>query len=131
MLDIDLTIRPDDAFEALKLLVDLGVPINAANTDKVTALHGAAHKNNPRALEYLVHHGADMTAVSNYTQGTFIRVGSKGQTVLDWATGVMVNMQSSSYKAEAVAMVTKLMKEQGITLDTLTNTKGGTTVVAK
>jgi len=121
---------PDDAFEALKLLVDLGVPINAANTDKVTALHGAAHKNNPRAIEYLVHHGADMTAVSNYTQGTFIRVGSKGQTVLDWATGVMVNMQSSSYKTEAVAMVTKLMKEQGITLDTLTNTKGGTTVVA-
>jgi uncharacterized protein len=119
---------PDDSFEALKLLVDLGVPINAANSDKVTALHGAAHKNQPRMIEYLVEHGADMTAVSNFTQGTFIRVGSKGQTVLDWATGVMVNMQSSSYKAEAVAMVTKLMKERGITVESLTNTRGGTTV---
>jgi uncharacterized protein len=119
---------PDDSFEALKLLVEVGIPINAANTDKVTALHGAAHKNQPRAIEYLVQHGADMTAVSNFTQGTFIRVGSKGQTVLDWATGVMVNMQSSSYKAEAVAMVTKLMKERGVTVETLTNTRGGTTV---
>jgi len=116
---------PDEAFEAVKLFVELGVPVNAANTDHVTALHGAAHKNNPRAIEYLVDHGADMTAVSNYTQGTFIRVGSKGQTVLDWATGVMVNMQSSSYKAEAVAMVNKLMKERGITVESLTNTKGG------
>jgi ankyrin repeat protein len=122
---------PDDTFEALKLLVDLGVPINAANSDKVTALHGAAHKNNPRAIEYLVQHGADLTAVSNYTAGTFIRVGSKGQTVLDWASGVMVNMQSSSYKAEAVAMVTKLMNERNITLQMLTNTKGGTTTVTK
>jgi hypothetical protein len=37
-------------------------------------------------------------------------------------------MQSSSYKAEAVAMVTKLMKERGITVESLTNTRGGTTV---
>ena len=72
-----------------------------------------------------------MTAVSNYTQGTFIRAGSRGQTVLDWATGVMVNMQSSSYKTAAVEMVTKLMKERGITLEILTNTKGGITVGAK
>ncbi len=116
---------PEDTFEALKLLVEVGIPVNAANTDKVTALHGAAHKNFPRGIEYLVAHGADMTAVSNYTQGTFIRVGSKGQTVLDWASGVMVNMQSSSYKTEAVAMVTRLMKERGINLEILTNTKGG------
>ena len=99
--------------------------------DNVTALHGAAHKNNPRAIEYLVEHGADMTAVSHFTQGTFIRVGSKGQTVMDWATGVMVNMQSSSYKVEAVAMVTKLAKARGLNIETLTNTRGGTTTGAK
>jgi ankyrin repeat protein len=116
---------PDDSFEALKMLVEAGVPINAANNDKVTALHGAAHKNFPRAIEYLVEHGADMKAVSQFTAGTFIRAGSKGQTVLDWATGVMVNMQSSSYKTEAVDMVTKLMKERGMPIDMLTTTKGG------
>jgi ankyrin len=122
---------PDDTFEALKLLVEVGIPINAANSDKITALHGAAHKNFARGIQYLVEHGADMTAVSNYTQGTFIRAGSRGQTVLDWATGVMVNMQSSSYKAEAVEMVTKLMKERGIPVESLTTTKGGTTAGAK
>jgi hypothetical protein len=68
-----------------------------------------------------------MTAVSNFTQGTFIRVGSKGQNVLDWASGVMVNMQSSSYKPEAVAMVQKLLKEKGISLEPLTITRGGIT----
>ena len=45
--------------------------------------------------------------------------------MLDWATGVQVNMQSSSYKKEAVEMVTKLMKERNIPVEGLTNTKGG------
>jgi ankyrin repeat protein len=118
---------PDETYEALQLLVGLGVPVNAANNDKVTALHGAAHKNFARGIEYLVEKGADMTAVSQFTAGTFIRAGSRGQTVLDWATGVMVNMQSSSYKTEAVAMVTKLMKERNIAIEPLTNTRGGGT----
>ena len=122
---------PDETFAALKLLVEVGIPINAANSDKVTALHGAAHKNFARGIQYLVDHGADMTAVSQFTAGTFIRAGSRGQTVLDWATGVMVNMQSSSFKAEAVEMVTKLMKERGIAVDLLTNTRGGTTAAGK
>jgi ankyrin repeat protein len=116
---------PDETFEALKILVDSGIPINAANKDHVTALHGAAHKNFVRGIQYLVDHGADLTAVSQFTAGTFIRTGSKGQSVLDWATGVMVNMQSSSYKTEAVELVTRLMKEHGIPVERLTTTKGG------
>lgn len=122
---------PDDTFEALKMLVEAGVPINAANNDKVTALHGAAHKNFARGIQYLVDHGADLKAVSQFTSGTFIRAGSKGQTVLDWATGVMVNMQSSSYKTEAVELVTKLMKERGMPVEMLTTTKGGLNSIQK
>jgi ankyrin repeat protein len=122
---------PDDTFEALKLLIDAGVPINAANSSGVTALHGAAHKNFVRGIQYLVDHGADMTAVSHYTAPDgFVRVGSKGQSVYDWATGVMVNGQSSSYKTEAVALVTKLMKERGMPMENLTNTKGGLQISA-
>jgi ankyrin repeat protein len=117
---------PDETFAALQILVEAGVPINAANSSKVTALHGAAHKNFVRGIQYLVDHGADMTMVSFYTAPDgFIRVGSKGQSVLDWATGVMVNGQSSSYKTEAVELVTKLMKERGMPVDNLTNTRGG------
>ena len=103
----------------------------AANSSGVTALHGAAHKNFVRAIQYLVDHGADMTAVSHYTAPDgFVRVGSKGQSVYDWATGVMVNGQSSSYKTEAVALVTKLMKERGMPIENLTNTKGGLQISA-
>jgi uncharacterized protein len=122
---------PEETFEALKILVDSGIPINAANNDKVTALHGAAHKNFVQGIQYLVDHGADLTMVSQFTSGTFIRAGSRGQSVLDWATGVMVNMQSSSYKTEAVDLVTKLMKERGIPVETLTTTKGGLVPVQK
>lgn len=122
---------PEEKLEAMKMLVDMGVPINAANNDQVTALHGAAHKNFPLGIRYLVEQGADMTAVSQFTAGTFIRAGSKGQTVLDWATGVMVNMQSSSYKTEAVDMVNALMKERGVTIELLTNTRGGVVAATK
>ena len=117
---------PNETFEALKILVDSGIPINAANNDKVTALHGAAHKNFVKGIEYLVDHGADISAISFFTgAGSFVRTGMKGQTLLDWATGVMVNGQSSSYKTEAVELVTKLMQEHGIPVEGRTNTRGG------
>jgi uncharacterized protein len=122
---------PEETFEALKLLVEVGIPINAANNDKVTALHGAAHKNFVKGIQYLVDHGADLTMVSQFKGGGLIRVGSRGQSVLDWATGVMVNGQSSSYKAEAVEVVTKLMNQQGIHLERLTTTRGGLNASAK
>jgi len=117
---------PEETFEALKLLVESGVPVNAINKDKVTALHGAAHKNFVKGIQYLVDHGADVNAISFFTgQGSFVRTGLKGQTLLDWATGVMVNGQSSSYKTEAVELVTKLMQERGIAVENRTNTRGG------
>lgn len=115
---------PEQSVEAMKLLLDAGVPINAMTKEKITALHGAAHKNFVLGIQFLVDHGADLTMRSQRASN-FEHKGTVGNTVLDWATGVQVNMQSASYKKEAVELVTKLMKERNIPVEGLSTTKGG------
>ena len=115
---------PEQSVEAMKLLLDAGVPVNAMTKEKITALHGAAHKNFVLGIQYLVDHGADLTMRSQRASN-FEHKGTVGNTVLDWATGVQVNMQSASYKKEAVELVTKLMKERNIPVEGLSTTKGG------
>jgi hypothetical protein len=115
---------PEQSLEALHLLIDTGFDVNAHTIDGVTALHGAANKNFAAAIQLLVERGADLTAVSHRV-GPFELGGISGKTVLDWATGVSVAMQSPVYHPEAVAMVTKLMEEKNIHLKTFNNTKGG------
>ena len=44
--------------EALQAAVDLGVDINAVDKNGETAMHGAAYKNLPGAVEFLASHGA-------------------------------------------------------------------------
>jgi ankyrin repeat protein len=47
--------------EAVKLAVELGIDINAANTDERTALDGAADLKYESVVSYLVEHGAKGT----------------------------------------------------------------------
>ncbi|MBM3810137.1 MAG: hypothetical protein FJW20_00735 [Acidimicrobiia bacterium] len=49
-----------ECLEAVKLTLDLGNDINAVDKNGETALHGAAYKNLPRVVEYLVSRGADI-----------------------------------------------------------------------
>jgi len=118
---------PEQSLEAMKILIDAGIDVNAKNSDDVTALHGAAHKNFVAGIDMLVQHGADLTARS-HRASPFERVGNPGNTPLDWATGVQIGMQSSIYHPDSVAMVSKLMKERGIEVKGLSNTKGGLAV---
>lgn len=115
---------PEQSLEAMKLLIDLGIDVNAVNSDKVMAVHGAAHKNFVSGIQMLVDHGADLAARSHRVS-QFERKGSPGNTALDWATGVSVASQSSIYHEEAVQMVRKLMAERNIPIDALSTTKGG------
>jgi ankyrin repeat protein len=54
----DPGIEPE-AFEAVKLAVELGNDVNAVNKDGDTAMHGAAYKQFPSVVRYLAAHGAD------------------------------------------------------------------------
>jgi ankyrin repeat protein len=48
----------DEVVEALQVLLDLGQDINAVDHNGETAMHGAAYKNSPKAVEFLAAHGA-------------------------------------------------------------------------
>ncbi len=48
----------DEVVEALRVLLDLGQDINAADNNGETAMHGAAYKNSPKAVEFLASKGA-------------------------------------------------------------------------
>ncbi|MEO8256653.1 MAG: ankyrin repeat domain-containing protein [Acidobacteriota bacterium] len=64
------------AIEAIKLCLDRGADINAANASRDTALHAAAGKGADAVIRFLVEHGASLAAENN-----------QGQTPLDLATG--------------------------------------------
>ena len=49
---------PASTLEAVKMLLDLGLDVNAQADTGRTALHGAAHKGRPAVVQVLVDHGA-------------------------------------------------------------------------
>jgi ankyrin repeat protein len=118
----------EESMEAMQILIDSGIDLEAENDDKVRALHGAAHKNFVQGIQMLVDHGADLTAHSNRA-GQFQGAGAlKGNTVLDWADGFQTGMESAIYNAEAVELLEKLLTERGLPHERLAGTIGGRVV---
>ena len=107
---------PKATFEAVKMLLELGLdPNRQADTGRV-ALHGAAHKGRPDVIQILVDHGARMD-IRDY--GNTDNRGSElaGITWLpvDYADGlVRVGVQSAIAHPEAGLLLRKLMTEQGL-----------------
>lgn len=48
----------EEVLEALQVALDLGLDINAVDNNGETAMHGAAYKNSPKAVEFLAAKGA-------------------------------------------------------------------------
>ncbi len=69
----------DKAIEALRVGLELGVDINAANEHGETALHAAAYHNANRVIEFLVEAGANIDATN-----------AAGQTALRIAEGHLI-----------------------------------------
>jgi uncharacterized protein len=103
----------DETLELVRLLLELGNPVNAANDAGITALHGAAYKGANRAVQLLVDRGADLAAKDN---GADYGFGARTvrMTPLNWAEGVPIGMSSSIYHTETVALLTRLMQARGI-----------------
>jgi ankyrin repeat protein len=102
-----------ETLELIKLLLDLGNPVNAANDEGITALHGAAYKGANKAVQFLVDRGADLAAKD---KGADFGFGARTvkMTPLNWAEGVPIGMSSSIYHTETVALLARLMQERGI-----------------
>lgn len=103
--------------EVVKLLLDLGANVTAANDHGITALHGAAYKGANQVVQLLVNRGAKLDATDNGEDYGFGARTVK-MTPLNWAEGVPIGMASAIYHRETVELLTRLMRERGIPVQT-------------
>jgi ankyrin repeat protein len=79
------------------LLLDLGLPINAANTAGNTALHAAVGRGD-RVVKLLADRGADLQAKNK-----------AGQTALDIALGAGSGRRGGTVRESTAALLRQLM----------------------
>jgi hypothetical protein len=104
------------SLEAVKMCLDLGIDVNAADDQGRTALHGAAHKGRTDVIQLLVDHGANLEAHDLGSRDT-VNGAMKGMTwiPLDWSRGlVRVGVQSAIAHPEAEKLLVKLMTDRGM-----------------
>jgi len=105
-----------DNLEVVKMCLDAGIDVNAADFEGRTALHGAAHKGRTAVIQMLVDHGANLEAHDLGSRDT-VNGAMKGLTwiPLDWSRGlVRVGVQSAIAHPEAEKLLVKLMTEKGM-----------------
>jgi ankyrin repeat protein len=91
-----------EALEAVKLLVELGNDVNAANDRGETALHGAAYRGANSIVQYLVDKGARLDARSK-----------QGWTPWTIANGVFYSLFFKEQR-DTARLLESLMAERGI-----------------
>jgi ankyrin len=105
-------------FEAVKMLVYLGLDVNGANNDGRTALMGAALKGRNDVVQFLVDHGAKLDQRDNGSRDTGTassKLAGHTWDALDYADGlVRVGVQSAVNRPETAALIRKMMTERGM-----------------
>jgi uncharacterized protein len=107
---------PQATFEAVKLLIDLGLDVNVQADTGRTALHGAAHKGRSDVVQILVDHGAklDVRDFGN-TDNRGGKLAVHTWQAVDYADGlVRVGVQSAIGHPETGLLIRKLMAAQGL-----------------
>jgi ankyrin repeat protein len=105
----------DANVQTVKMLLDLGIDVNARNAEGRTALMGAAHKGRNDVVQLLVDRGADLGIHDIGSRDTIHRLAGVSWRAIDYADGlVRVGVQSSIPHPETAALLRKLMTERGI-----------------
>jgi ankyrin repeat protein len=109
---------PKENFEAMKMLLDLGIDANYANSEGRTSLMGAAMKGRPDVIQMLVDRGARLDTYDRGSRDTD-KVGSSAAghvwQAVDYAEGlVRVGVQSAVFRTEASTLIRKLMADRGL-----------------
>jgi uncharacterized protein len=107
-----------DNLAAVKMLVYLGLDVNAANRDGRTPLMGAALKGRNDVVEFLVAHGANLEQRDGGSRDTHtsasLLAGHTWQAI-DYADGlVRVGVQSAVNRPETASLIRKLMMDRGM-----------------
>ena len=94
-----------EVIEALTSLIELGADVNAVDDNGETAMHGAAYKSLPKAVEFLASHGAKIDVWN--------RKNEYGWTPLLIAEGYRVgNFKPSE---ETIVAIHDVLRKSGIT----------------
>jgi len=94
--------RPEaDYVDAVKLCLERGADVNATNTLKLAAIHGAANRGWVSIIQILAAHGARLDTPD---------VG--GRTPMTFAEGVFLAIRPPVAKPEAIALLKKLLANQ-------------------
>src|SRR5580698_4740841 len=107
---------PESTFEAVKMLIDLGLDANAQADTGRTALHGAAHKGRSDVVQVLVDHGARLD-VRDYgnTDNRGGKLAVHTWEPVDYADGlVRVGVQSAIPHPDTGLLLRKLMIAKGL-----------------
>ena len=108
---------PAERLEVVKLLVEQGADVNAADDYGITPLMVAGNMGDVKIIQYLVDKGADLGAfdLGKKNDGAF---GASVEPLMpiDYAIGVGTFVPNNAViiHEEAVALMTRLMKERGI-----------------
>ena len=94
-----------EVLEALQVALDLGADVNAVDNNGETAMHAAAYKNHPLAVEFLAAHGAKLQIWN--------RKNKQGWTPLTIAEGYRFGNYKPS--PDTVAAIEKVMRAAGLT----------------
>ena len=86
-----------DYVEAVKLCLEKGAPVNAANSLQLTAIHGAANRGWTSIIQILADHGAKLDVAD---------VG--GRTPLVFANGTFLAIRPPVAKPDAIELLKKL-----------------------
>ena len=106
----------DQTLEAVKMLIDLGLDVNAQADTGRTALHGAAHKGRPAIVQLLADHGAKLD-VRDYgnTDNRGGKLAVHTWEPVDYADGlVRVGVQSAIAHPETGLLLRTLMTKAGL-----------------
>jgi ankyrin repeat protein len=106
----------EGTFEAVKMLIDLGLDVNLQADTGRTALHGAAHKGRNDVVQILVDHGAKLN-VRDYgnTDNRGGKLAIHTWEPVDYADGlVRVGVQSAIPHPETGLLIRKLLTAAGL-----------------
>jgi ankyrin repeat protein len=104
----------EEVLEVLEWLVKVGADVNAVDKNGETAMHAAAYKNLPKAVEFLAAHGAKIDVWNQKDK--------HGWTPLLIAEGFRPGNFKPSF--ETISAIRKAMRASGVTPPPLTSAEG-------
>jgi uncharacterized protein len=93
---------PERLLETVKFCHELGMDVNQVNSMGLSALHGAANRNDTGIIEFLVEKGARLDALDK-----------EGRSPLDWARGVFLATHPPEPRPAAMQLISTLLQKQG------------------